>query len=314
MSDLTGAGAARETNRAQTQESAQAAASSLNKTLATQNKDNKESLAEEEDNSVPAIVIKSQKLEKKKETRPDKVKSSKESVLVRKDDAGGLGEGFSERHGNREYRLNPNQLGELAEDLGNGFHENSTADQMIALVRTTMTTAGQPPDVAIVDKAFEFLVEVTKIETEKAVGNAKVRLEKIGERIETAKLKHFATYAAEIQVAQKIIGAVDAVVETTGQTVKETLNHYRDVVHNPPDLQALRKFYEGKGYKAMVLELKGLSNYLGGNFKRSNLESPELGQLASAARKMQALIGVFRQAKTQHATMINYLAANKLLT
>src|SRR4029077_1482810 len=99
-------------------------------------------------------------------------------------------------------------------------------------------------------------------------------------------------------------------VEKTGQTVKDTLDHYRDVVHNPPDLQTLRKFYEVKGYKAMVLELKGLNTYLGGNFKRSNLESPELGQLASAARKMQALLGVFRQSKTHIPTMESYLSLN----
>ncbi len=58
----------------------------------------------------------------------------------------------------------------------------------------------------------------------------------------------------------------------------------------------------------MVRELQGLSAYLGGNFKRANLENPEIHQLASAARKMQALLGVFRKAKS------NGKIALKLLT
>lgn len=267
--------------------------------------------SEELDNSAMGIQIRTQKLEKKKEVKTEKAKQVEESVLVRKEDADGLADGFSKRQGNREYRLDPRLLSQLAEDLGVGIHEHSNPNEMIAFIRQRMTTIeGESPDVSIVDKAFEFLLEATHSQLQTATGPAKERLGAIYKNLESAKLKHFAEHADKIQIAQKIIGAVDAVVEKTGRSVKETLDHYRDVVHNPPDLQALRKFYEAKGYKAMILELKGLSTYLGGNLKRSNLESPELSQLASAVRKMQGLLGVFRQTKSHIPTLESYLALN----
>jgi hypothetical protein len=269
--------------------------------------------SEAEDNSAMGIQIRTQKLEKKKEVKTEKAKQVQESILVRKEDADGLADGFSQRQGNREYRIDPRLLSQLAENLGIGIHENSNPDEMIAFIRRHMTIDGQSPDVAIVDKALEFLLEVAHHQLATAMGPAKERLTNIYKRLETAKFKHFENNAAAIQVAQKIIGAVDAVVEKTGQTVKETLDRYREVVHNPPDLQALRKFYESKGYKAMILELKGLNTYLGGNFKRTNLESPELSQLANAARKMQALLGVFRQSKAHIPTMESYLSLNGVI-
>jgi hypothetical protein len=265
------------------------------------------------DNSAMGIQIRTQKLEKKKEVKTEKAKQVKESVLVRKEDADGLADGFSQRQGNREYRLDPRLLSQLAEDLGIGIHEKSNPDEVIAFIRRRMTVDGQIPDVAIVDKAFEFLLEATYAYLAMAMGEAKEKLETIYKNLESAKLKHFAEHADNIQVTQKIIGAVDAVVEKTGQSVKETLDRYRDVVHNPPDLQTLRKFYEAKGYKAMILELKGLNTYLGGNLKRKNLESPELAQLAIAVRKMQGLLGVFRQTKAQIPSMESYLALNGVL-
>lgn len=261
-----------------------------------------------------AMASKAAKTNKRLERSPtaaktEKAKRAQESVLVRKEDADSLAGEFSQRQGNREYRLKPATLSQLIyEELGVGIHEDSHPDQIIAIVRKRLFDSGEAPDVAIVDKAMEFLLEAVQSQMKYSVGDDKTRLEKIHKKIETAKNKHFESHAVEIQVAQKIIGAVDAVVETTGQTVKEALDHYRDVVHNPPDIQTLRKFYEGKGYKAMVLELKGLSTYLGGNFKRTNLDNPELAQLAAAARKMQALLGVFRHSKTlRGTTMMTYL-------
>lgn len=263
---------------------------------------------EAEGNSEKGIQILTKKLEVTKEVKTEKAKQAQESVLVRKDDADGLADGFSQRQGNREYRLDPRILSQLAEDLGIGIHENLNTDDIISFIRLRMTTIdGQSPDVSIVDKAFEFLLEATRSQAEKSTGVAKERLENIYKKIEVAKNKHFEANSVEIQVAQKIIGAVDAVVTTTGQTITETLDHYRNIVHSPPDIQALRKFYQTKGYKTMILELKGLSTYLGGNFKRANLETPEMIQLASAARKMQTLLNVFRLTKEHAKRAENYL-------
>lgn len=267
------------------------------------------------DNSAMGIQIRTQKLEKKKEVRTEKAKQVEESVLVRKEDADGLADGFSKRQGNREYRLDSRLLSQLAQDVGIGINEESNLDQMIAFIRGRMTVDGKSPDVAILDKAFEFLIEAVRAQIAAESDQfAKERLNKILKNIEAAKLKHFKAHADKIQVAEKIIGAVDAVVEATNQTLAETLERYRDIVHNPPDLQTLRKFYEGKGYKAMMLELKGLNTYLGGNLKRTNLEGPELAQLRGSVIKMQSLLGIFRQAKAHTTTIESYLDLNNVFS
>lgn len=269
---------------------------------------------EAEENSAMGIMIKTQKLVRKQEIKTEKAKHAQKSVLVRKEDADGLAGDFSRRQGNREYRIDPLNLSLLAaEELGESIHPTSTPEEIIAIIRRRMTDKGEAPDVAIVDKAFEFLLEVTTIQLRIINETDKPRLKAIYDKLESAKNLHFESHTIEIQVAQKIIGAVDAIVENTGETVKVTLDRYRDVVHNPPELQTLRKYYESKGYKAMVLELKGLSTYLGGNLKRTNLENPELAQLAAAARTMQALLGVYRQSKAHIPTMESYLELNGIL-
>lgn len=266
---------------------------------------------EAEDNSAMGIQVKTKRLEKDQKLKSEKAKRVQESVLVRKDDADGLADGFARRQGNREYRMNPSLLSQLAENIGIGIHEKSQPEDLIFFIRNEMTTVdGEIPDCAILDKAFEFLLEVTKNQLTQAEGTVKERFEGIQKQLETAQSKHFEKNAAEIQVTRKIIGAVDAVVETTGQTVKETLVHYRDIVHNPTELQTLWKYYleKFKGndqeiYDRIDKELSGLSTYLGGHFKRSNMESPELAQLASAVKKMQAIRGGHRQATLEKNTM-----------
>lgn len=262
--------------------------------------------SEAEDNSAVGMQIKTQKLQKKEEVKTQRVKNVEESVLVRKEDADGLADGFSQRQGNREYRINPRLLSQLAEDLGIGIHENSGLEEMINFIRRRLTVDGESPDVSIVDKAFEFLIEASTAQLATAQGPAKDRLELIKQRLENAKIRHFEAHAAEIQVTQKIIGAVDAVVEKTGEIVKETLTRYRDIVHNPPDIQALRKFYQAKGYKALRAEWEGLNSYLGGNFKRTEL-GPELSQLSNATKKMQAILGVFRLTKEHSKRIVKYI-------
>jgi hypothetical protein len=78
-------------------------------------------------------------------------------------------------------------------------------------------------------------------------------------------------------------------------------------------LQTLRKYYEEKGYKEMLLEFKGLSKYLGANLKRANLENPEIMQLVNTAKTMQALVNVFRQSKIQCNTVENYLESKGVI-
>ena len=76
-----------------------------------------------EDHSALRIAIKSEKrLEKGIDKKVEKAKETKESVLVRKEDADGLAGDFSQRQGNREYHLDPVILSILAaEELGQGI-------------------------------------------------------------------------------------------------------------------------------------------------------------------------------------------------
>lgn len=268
---------------------------------------------EQSENTFAHIPSKQLKKSKSESVKVERAKNVQESILVRKEDADGLADQFSQRQGNREYRLDPRLLSALLTDeLGVSINAEADEEALIAAVRAKLTVNGQNPDVAMVDKALEFLLESSRAQLPKIVGPAKEQLGRIIAKLETARYYYRETHAVEIRVAEKIIGAVDAAVETSHQNIHETLGRYREMVHTPPDLQTLRKAYEAKGYKYMMLELKGLSAYLGANLKREHLENPELFQLASSARKMQALLQVFRQAKNSIPAMESYLAAQGL--
>lgn len=269
-----------------------------------------EKLANEaEENTAMGIHIRTQKLERRKETpKTERAKEVQESILVRKEDADGLAQEFSQRQGNREYRLDPRLLRQLLmEELGITIHEESEPEAILLLIRRRMTAEGEEPDVAVVDKTLEFLLEVTHSQFSRASASDQGRIGQIAKRLEEAKAHHFAIHHIDIQVAQKIIGAVDAVATMSKQSVNTLLNHYRELVHNPTDLQSLRRYYEQKGYHVMILEMKGLSNYLGLNLKRNHLDNPELARLNAAGRQMQALLGVWRAGREWGKPMLHYL-------
>lgn len=259
------------------------------------------------DNSALAIQNKTLKVIEKRDAKAEKAKEVKESVLVRKEDADTLADDFTQK--NKEFRIDKDLLSELAQDIGVAIREDSSPDAIIAFVIQKLESKSANTDPLFINKSLEFLIEATKAQISKTPkGIAKDRLQKILNNLTQAKEKYYAENASKIDTAEKIIGAVHSVVDETGEKVDLALNHYRDIVHNPPELQAMRKLYEEKGYDFMLKELKGLNRYLGANFKRENLENAELGQLASAVRKMQALLGVYRQSKVAIGTIENYLS------
>lgn len=257
-------------------------------------------------------TIKTKAPQRRAKVKIEKSKEVSESRLIRKEDADEMADQFSGRDDNKAYNLDAKRLGLLAfEELGISINETSDPNDIVEIVRDRMSGKGEVIDPALLDKGLEFLLFVTAAQMKNAVPHVKERLERIHNRIETAKINHYKENAQAIEVAGKIIGAVSAVVESTGMTTKEVLANYREIVHNPPELQQLRKHFESKGYRAMKLELKGLSGYLGQNFKRGNIENAELSQLAKAARKMQALDGVFKLAKEQSVHfLLAYLKNN----
>ncbi|MGO8728375.1 MAG: hypothetical protein ACLQK8_17000 [Streptosporangiaceae bacterium] len=66
-------------------------------------------------------------------------------------------------------------------------------------------------------------------------------------------------------------------------------------------------------FKKLQLELRALSEFIRPDLKRSNIENPELARIAGAVRKMQALLGVYRQSKAHIRTMESYLELNGIL-
>lgn len=274
------------------------------------NQDSLKNSLPDDDVTALGISIKTKKLERRSEMK-ERAQRVEESVLVRKEAADDLADQFSKRDDNREYHLPVEQFSRLAQELGVGLNENLSAEQMIAFLRTQMKAAATQADPAFVDKAFQFLIEVARQQAQQASGIVRERFLKIEQKLMEAQEKHFSAYRVEIQVTKKIIGAVDAVVNATGQAIQATLEHYRDIVHNPPDTVALYRHYQPQGYRAMVKEFQGLSRYLGENLKRV-LENPELGRLNTAAKKMQAILGVFKDAKVRSRVVYAYLKSQGL--
>ncbi len=312
-------------------ETLEASSTAAMENLENQQDATKDTLQQElTENTTMAGIIKRdlKRTDKAQEKKVDKTKHVEESILVRKEDADDLADQFSRRQGNREYHLDPKLLSQLLlEELGAGINENSDIETIIGLIRRRMTVNGEIPDPAIIDRAFEFLVEANRIQLNKLSGDNRQRLANIVSRLEIAKDKHFKDQTHtitdnhgkvktvnDITTAHHIIGAVDAVAQQTGRSVKETLDSYREMVHNLPEVAALQKSYEAKGgYRRMALEFKGLSAYLGSELKRTNLDNPELAQLTKAARTMQAALFVYKIAMGHLPTMESYLQLNGIL-
>lgn len=289
--------------------------------------------------SIAGQIKRTNKLEPRQEVRKTgKAKEVEESVLVRKEGED-LAEQFPRRQGNHEYHLDSGLLRKIvAEELGTGITEESTSEQIIAWIQKCMTGAGEQPDVVIIDKAFEFLLEFRRAQVGKVTGDEEnTRLRKIIYKISDARevhkkkathtvpIKHEKTgeiigyrEVNDIETAHKIIKAVDAVDSSslTGQSSKETLDHFRDIVHNPRPISDLRKFYKEKGkewYKAMMLEYKGLNGFFRKEFAKEKIETPELLRLNGASQDMKALISPFREAKDRRDTFEATLKLNGVL-
>jgi hypothetical protein len=130
----------------------------------------------EENFSAAGINIRLQKLERRSEVKTEKAKQAKESVLVRKEDADGMADQFSGRNGNREFQLSLFLLSLLAQEIGSKLNENTAIDEIIHFVSQGMSTDGINSDPAIVDKTFEFLLEVTQYRIGQSEGSDQERL------------------------------------------------------------------------------------------------------------------------------------------
>lgn len=266
--------------------------------------------------SASGIMVKTQKLQKRGDVKVEKNKESPESRLVRKEDADQSADQFANRDDNKQYHLDPLILSQLVlEELGLGINEKSDPADIVEIIRRRMSGKGEVINAGMIDKGLEFLLDITKQQIATANPVIKERLSLIYNRIETARLKYVEEHKEEIKICSNIIGAVDAVIGTTGEGVHEKLEEYRNFVHNPPGIYELLHQYEKehKSYTHIVKEFKSLSHYIGSNLKRDSLENAELGRLAQAARKMQAILGTYKAAKEQSTRfMPGYFNNNQL--
>lgn len=241
-----------------------------------------------------------------------------EVVLVSKDDAGDLAQEFSQQDDNLDYHLNTEKLSELAvQRLGSKINEDSTPQEIVETVKAFLRENNQDVDVAYVQKALDFLVKVTQVKVSQAgEGASKDRLAVILNRVERARDAHYEANSVDIQVTQKIIGVVDVVSTEPGMlSVKETLDIYRGRIKEPKTVNQLFEYYQSQkgGLKDMKHDAKGFNRFMGANFKRENIETPEILQLMDANKTMWALFGLLKESKEKVETAENFLLHNEIL-
>lgn len=239
-----------------------------------------------------------------KSDKLEKAQKAQESVLIRKDEADGLAGEFSGRDGNRQYRLNSDQLSLLLQGLVEEITPESSVSAVISRVQNGLAVGGRLPDVGQVDKAFDFLLEVLKIQIGKEKSpEFKAQFQAIYDKVSAAKAQHMVDNQAAIEEAHKIIGIADIIVESGKTDTPEALAHLRDVIHNPQDLSAKFTYYRSKGYtyKEIKGEIDSILHLLGKEFKRVDIPTAEMDALMKETRKSQAILQIFRHFKKASA-------------
>lgn len=266
-----------------------------------------EKLADDVDeNSIAGMLAKSKKLVPEKKTKTKQAERTEKGVFVRKE-TDNLANDFTQREGNIEYRLPPSGLSRLAQNLGDSITPDTNSDDLVRMIRNELTEGKKIPDVSQVDKAFDFLLEVTKEKLEVSNGLEATFLEKLFQNIASSKIKHYEIFKAEIEAAHNIIGAANVLV-TENRSTAEALDHLREMINNPQDVHVKYKYYLNKGYnhKMITAEFKLLFNYMGSLVKKK-LENPHLKQLLEEIKVLQSILGVYRQGSREFRSMYVHL-------
>lgn len=275
---------------------------------------------QEETATMGFIRRKDLKTSEKPTIKSERAQRVEASVLVRKEEADSLADGFAKREGNREFRLNIRGLSRLAFDLGERINENKSFEEIINLIRTNLAEEGENPDVVQVDKTFDFLIEVAQLKLDTAIRENQSStqidiLQNLRNHLVNAKDAHFQSASLSIETGRDLIGVSDALVEETGATTEHTLNHLREIVHNPQDAQAKVKYYEsrGVGYNEMKQEFKAIFQYLGASLREKNIDNPTMNRLIGEVKTLQAVLGVFNQAMRNLNIIMSWLTTKEIL-
>jgi len=257
-------------------------------------------------------AIKNQRLVKPPEIKKtEKAKEAQESVLVSKEEADSLADGFNRREGNRDYNLDPRRLSALAQLIGSEINEDTNTDSIIEAIRRSLAEEGKEPDPALIDKTLEFLVEVARTKVTTAKGDKKNILQKILNQLESAKTNYFTNYKDQIETSQRIMPAVAAMSQVSAQDHGDTLAYYKNAIYNPQDIHAIQKQYEKIGEAAMKAQIKTFIHLIGKDLKNTRMEVAEMVNLNIEVRKMQAFLGVTRETRKQLALLNRLLEQNQ---
>jgi type III secretion protein W len=257
-------------------------------------------LRQEEEENTSGLAIKSGRLRPPEKIKTERAERAQESVLIRKEEADGLADGFAGREGNRQFHLDREGLSRLLRGLGKEITSDTSADDIIALIRGNLTARGEEPDVAQVDKAFEFILEVLKNKSNNAQNEeTKGPFQKLFNQISLAKSQHFEANKQNIETAQKIIDVADILIQQGERGAPETIAHVRDIVNNPQDLSTKFNFYKSKGYtfKEIKHEIDSVLSYVGAKFKTTDILPGEMSRLMDETKTLQAMLQIFRHFK-----------------
>lgn len=265
--------------------------------------------ADVDENSIAGAHAKTKKLVPERKTKSKQIQKAEKGIFVRKE-AADLADSFNERHGNEHYQLSRDALANLVQNLGDKITPDTPAEELIRIVRDELKINAKVPDVAHIDKALEFLVEVIHIKLERATGLNATFLEKLLINVSSTKLKHYEQFKDLIISGHNLIEPA-YLLRSTDKSAAETLDHLRVLsdTKNKLDAFQLLKYYEGKGYdfKMIVEEFKKLFSVLG-ELVKSQPENAHLHQLWEEIRVLQAVLGVFRQADREKRSMEVYLS------
>ena len=315
MSDITGmrgaeTATARILQSAQSEETEEAA-------KAAEVRESPSSLKEESE-SVASSALKSRKLEPKREVKkPEKAERAQESVLIRRDNPDMQDEAkrFCRREENQFFRMDEEKLQDLMEELGRGITSETDTETIVKLISDQLSTAGKRPDVAIIDKAMAFLLEVAKKMLDKGTlpPEQQAALQKIFVQLNKAKDEFYKSNQKDIDTSSNVIEVVDTIVEyaqASGVTTSDVLSHIRTIVYDPQDFWTKFNFYKEKGYHYMMKEFKAIFTFSGKRFKDSRIPRGEMSRIIDETKTLQAILQVYRHFKRNTALAQNLFELN----
>lgn len=287
-----------------------------------------ESVAQAQDDANDMEVntsVQLKKAEGKEKLKTDKAEKAQESVLVRQE-AEELAGRFSQKH--PQFQLNKGKLADLAEGLGTHIKGDTAPEAIITHIQVTMSENGRLPDVAQVDKALQFLIEVMQSKVDAApAGPQKDNFTTILGNLKQARTTH---EEMETELPSgKVLKNKDAIIEAEhtigvagvitklegGVSLPEAMTHVREMIHNPQELKAKLNYYRAKYSLApepIKNEIREILHYIGdqlrsrlkdeaGSKSRPEMENPEMNVLMTETKKDQAILQIIRQGDKAHA-------------